>query len=136
MHSLFICQNGLTSRLKNTIIRAIIDILKLILNGNSKNFISKGRQYHLYRSKLYSNIQKQTKYDQLWANIQYVSKLQRLNSNVYKFYNNKYIFCVGVICTQVNMMFVMLPWVYISTLGKLDKYAWPQWESNLRPLEY
>jgi hypothetical protein len=35
------------------------------------------------------------------------TKLQRLNSNVYKFYNNK--FSVLVLCTQVNMMFVMLP---------------------------
>jgi hypothetical protein len=30
-------------------------------------------------------------------------------------------------------------WCYsecISTPGKLEKYAWPRWESNLRPLEY
>ena len=50
-------------------------------------------------------------YDKLWANIPYVSKLQRLNSNVYKFYNNK--FSVLVLFAEVNMMFVMLPWVYI-----------------------
>jgi hypothetical protein len=31
---------------------------------------------------------------------------------------------VLVLCTQVNMiMFVMLLWVYISTLSKLEKYA-------------
>ena len=24
----------------------------------------------------------------------------------------------------------------ISTPGKLEKHAWPQWESNLRPLEH
>ena len=44
-------------------------------------------------------------------------------------------FCVGV----------MYPGEYddcdvtlecISTPGKLEKYAWPRWESNLRPLEY
>jgi hypothetical protein len=29
-------------------------------------------------------------------------------------------------------------WCYsecISTLGKLEKYAWPRWESNIRPLD-
>jgi hypothetical protein len=26
---------------------------------------------------------------------------------------------------------VMLLWVYIHTAGKLEKYAWPRWESNL-----
>ena len=34
------------------------------------------------------------------------------------------------------MMLVMLLWVYIHTAGKLEKYACPRWESNLRPLEY
>ena len=24
----------------------------------------------------------------------------------------------------------------ISTPGRLEKYAWPRWDSNLRPLEY
>jgi hypothetical protein len=36
-------------------------------------------------------------------------------------------FFVLVLCTQVNMMFVMLLWVYISTPGKLEKYACPPW---------
>ena len=42
--------------------------------------------------------------------------------------------------TKVNMMFVILATlsVYpnIHTAGKLEKYAWPRWESNIRPLEY
>jgi hypothetical protein len=38
------------------------------------------------------------------------------------------IFSVLVLCTQVNMMFVML---LTSTPGKLEKYAWPRLESNL-----
>jgi hypothetical protein len=38
-------------------------------------------------------------------------------------------------CTQVNMMFVMLLWVCIHT-GKAEKFAWPRWESNPRPLGY
>jgi hypothetical protein len=47
------------------------------------------------------------------------------------------ILCVLVLCTnactQVNMMFVMLLWVCIHT-GQAEKLAWPQWESNPRPL--
>ena len=31
-----------------------------------------------------------------------------------------------------TLMFVML--LCVSTPGKLEKYAWPRWESNLRPL--
>jgi hypothetical protein len=34
------------------------------------------------------------------------------------------------------MTFVMLYSKCISTSGKLEKYAWPRLESNLRPLEY
>ena len=26
--------------------------------------------------------------------------------------------------------------IHETTPGKLEKYAWPRWESNLRPLEY
>ena len=36
---------------------------------------------------------------------------------------------------QVKVMFVVLLWVYIHT-GQAEKYAWPRWELNLRPLEY
>jgi hypothetical protein len=37
--------------------------------------------------------------------------------------------CVLVLCTQVNMMFVMLLRVCIHT-GQTEKFAWPRWESN------
>ena len=43
--------------------------------------------------------------------------------------------CVSVLCTQVNMMFVMLLWVCIHT-GQAETFAWPRWESNPRPLGY
>jgi hypothetical protein len=33
-----------------------------------------------------------------------------------------------VLCTQVNMMFVMLLWVYIHT-GQAEKFAWPRWQN-------
>ena len=36
-----------------------------------------------------------------------------------------YFFCVLVLCTQVDMMFVVLPWVFIHT-GQAGKFAWPQ----------
>jgi sensor histidine kinase YesM len=39
-----------------------------------------------------------------------------------------------VLINNLNIMFVML--LCISTPGKLEKYAYPRWESNLRPLEY
>ena len=38
-------------------------------------------------------------------------------------------------CKTLNFLLV---WCYsecISTLGRLEKYAWPRWDSNLRPLE-
>jgi hypothetical protein len=54
---------------------------------------------------IFKSEQNMTSYEQII--IQYVSKLKRLKSNVYKFYNNK--FSMLVLCTQVNMMFVMLP---------------------------
>jgi hypothetical protein len=38
------------------------------------------------------------------------------------------IFSVLVLCTQVNMIVCEC----ISTPGKLEKHAWPRWESNLR----
>jgi hypothetical protein len=43
-------------------------------------------------------------------------------------------FSVLVLCTQVNMMFVMLLWVYTIHTGQAE--AWkicgrPRWESNL-----
>jgi hypothetical protein len=44
-------------RLKNTIIREIMYVFLLIMNGNSNIFKSKGRQYHL-RSKHYNLISK------------------------------------------------------------------------------
>ena len=37
-----------------------------------------------------------------------------------------YFLCVLVLCTQVNMMFVMLLWVCIHT-GQAEKFAWPRW---------
>jgi hypothetical protein len=43
--------------------------------------------------------------------------------------------CVGVMYTQVNIMFVLLLWVCIHT-GQDEKFAWPRWESNPRPLGY
>ena len=43
--------------------------------------------------------------------------------------------CALMLCTQVNMMFVMLLWVYIHT-GQAEMLAWPRWESNPRPLGY
>jgi hypothetical protein len=46
-----------------------------------------------------------------------------------------YFLCVLVLCTQVDMMFVMLLWVCIHT-GQAEKFAWPRWESNPRPLGY
>ena len=49
--------------------------------------------------------------------------------------NTWYFFCVLVLCTQVNMMFVVLLWVHINT-GQAEKFAWPRWESNLWPLGY
>ena len=33
--------------------------------------------------------------------------------------------CVFVLCTQGNMIFVMLLWVYIHT-GQAEKFAWPR----------
>jgi hypothetical protein len=45
------------------------------------------------------------------------------------------ILCVLVLCTQVNMMFVMLLWVCIHT-GQAEKLPWQRWESNPRPLGY
>jgi hypothetical protein len=42
---------------------------------------------------------------------------------------HKWFLCVLVLCTQVNMMFVMLLWVCIHT-GQAKKFAWPQLESN------
>jgi hypothetical protein len=44
---------------------------------------------------------------------------------------NNYFVCVLVLCTQANMMFVMLLWVCIHT-GQAEKLAWPRWESNPR----
>jgi hypothetical protein len=41
-------------------------------------------------------------------------------------------YCV-LLCTQVNMMFVVLLWVFIHT-GQAGMFAWPRWESNPRPL--
>ena len=40
-----------------------------------------------------------------------------------------------VLCTQVNKMYVNCYSECISTPGKREKYAWPRWDSNLRPLE-
>ena len=37
--------------------------------------------------------------------------------------------------TQVNIMFLMLLWVYIHT-GQAEKLAWPWWESMLSQLSY
>ena len=45
------------------------------------------------------------------------------------------IYCVGVVYSgEYDVCDVTLRCV--STLGKLEKCAWPRWESNLRPLEY
>jgi hypothetical protein len=49
--------------------------------------------------------------------------------------NMCYSLCVLVLCTQVNMMFVMLLWVCIH-IGQAETFAWPRWESNPRPLGY
>jgi hypothetical protein len=38
-----------------------------------------------------------------------------------------------MLCTQVNIIFLMLLWVYIHT-GQAEKFAWPRWESNPRLL--
>ena len=41
-----------------------------------------------------------------------------------------------VLCTQVNKMYVIATLsACISRPGKLEKYAWPRWDSNLRSLE-
>ena len=46
-------------------------------------------------------------------------------------------FCVGVMYSgEYDACDVTLRVLCISTPGKLEKYAWPRWESNLRPLEY
>ena len=54
-------------------------------------------------------------------------------------------FCTHVVLSPVQTgnfsltNFIWCLWCYsecISTPGKLEKYAWPRWESNLRPLEY
>jgi hypothetical protein len=47
--------------------------------------------------------------------------------------SNHDIFCVVVMYSGEWCL-----WCYsvcISTPGKLEKYAWPRWESNIRPLE-
>jgi hypothetical protein len=49
--------------------------------------------------------------------------------------NNCGDYFVLVLCTQVNMMFVMLLWVCIHT-GQAEKLAWPRWESNPRPFNF
>ena len=43
------------------------------------------------------------------------------------------------LCWCCVLRWIWCLWCYsecISTPGKLEKYAWPRWESNLRPLEY
>jgi hypothetical protein len=48
----------------------------------------------------------------------------------YLIYRRLFFVCVGFMC--MNMMFVMLLWVYIHT-GQAEKFsAWPRWESNPR----
>jgi hypothetical protein len=50
--------------------------------------------------------------------------------------SNHDFFCVGVTYSgEYDVCDVTLS-VCISTPGKLEKYAWPRWEWNLRPLEY
>ena len=66
---------------------------------------------------IFKSKQNKTSHEQIYA-VQYVSKLQRLNSNVYKFYNNKikYIFRVGVMYSgEYDVNFVMLRRVFFHT---------------------
>jgi hypothetical protein len=51
------------------------------------------------------------------------------------FYDHDIFVCVLMLCTQVNIMFLILLWVYIHT-GQAEKLAWPRWESNSGPLGY
>ena len=44
-------------------------------------------------------------------------------------------FCVGVMYSGEQWCLLCYS-ECISTPDKLEKYAWPRWESNLRPLEY
>ena len=45
-----------------------------------------------------------------------------------------FFFCVGVMYSgEYDACDVTLS---VSTPGKLEKYAWTRWESNLRPLQY
>ena len=37
---------------------------------------------------------------------------------------------------EKNMMSELTIFECISTPDRFEKYAWPRWESNLRPLEY
>ena len=40
-----------------------------------------------------------------------------------------------VLCTQVNKMYVIATLSVYPHRASLKKYAWPRWDSNLRPLE-
>jgi hypothetical protein len=44
-------------------------------------------------------------------------------------------YCKQRILKKYQMKFVMLLWVCIHT-GQAEKFSWPRWESNPRPLEY
>jgi hypothetical protein len=42
--------------------------------------------------------------------------------------------CVLILCTQVNIMFLMLHWVYIYIYtGQAKKLAWPQRDQTRDP---
>jgi hypothetical protein len=62
-------------------------------------------------------------------------KTVNFNEHLIKTFYEDTFLCLLMLCTQVNMMFVMLLWVCIHT-GQAEKFAWPWWESNPRPLGF
>ena len=58
-----------------------------------------------------------------------IDRLKAVNNSLFDF------FCVGVMYAgEYDVCDVTLS-ACIFTPDKLEKYAWPRWESNLRPLE-